>query len=68
MKVAVITPTIGTDYLTKCVSSVEKQTYENLTHHVFVDGKQIGRIGDKYDSDGHYDHTIASGSTNVFAG
>ena len=40
MKVAVITPTIGTDYLSKCVSSVENQTYENLTHYVFVDGNQ----------------------------
>jgi uncharacterized Zn-binding protein involved in type VI secretion len=35
---------------------------------VYVDGKNIGRIGDKYDSDGHYDHTISTGSTNVFAG
>lgn len=43
-------------------------TLSTYSSTVFVDGKQIGRIGDKYDSDGHYDHTIASGSTNVFAG
>ena len=35
---------------------------------VFVNGKGMGRIGDKYDSDGHFDHTIASGSSNVFCG
>ena len=35
--------------------------------NVFVNGKPIGRIGDKYDSDGHYDHTIASGAGSVFA-
>jgi len=34
---------------------------------VFVNGKALGRVGDKYDSDGHYDHTITSGSSNVFA-
>lgn len=35
--------------------------------NVFANNKQIGRVGDKYDSDGHYDHTISSGSGNVFA-
>lgn len=35
--------------------------------NVFANGKAIGRIGDKYDSDGHYDHTIATGSGTVFA-
>jgi uncharacterized Zn-binding protein involved in type VI secretion len=33
--------------------------------NVFVNGKAMGRIGDKYDSDGHYDHVITSGSKNV---
>jgi uncharacterized Zn-binding protein involved in type VI secretion len=35
--------------------------------NVFVNGKAVGRIGDKYDSDGHYDHTITSGASTVFA-
>ena len=39
MKVAVITPTIGNKHLAECVSSVKNQTYENLTHYLFVDGK-----------------------------
>jgi uncharacterized Zn-binding protein involved in type VI secretion len=34
---------------------------------VFINNKAVGRIGDKYNSDGHYDHTITSGSSNVFA-
>tara|TARA_R110000868_G_scaffold204657_3_gene452765 strand:+ start:339 stop:1091 length:753 start_codon:yes stop_codon:yes gene_type:complete len=40
MKVAVITPTIGSEYLQQCVNSVDKQTYENLNHYIFVDGAQ----------------------------
>lgn len=35
--------------------------------NVFVNGKAVGRIGDKYDSDGHYDHTITSGAGTVIA-
>lgn len=35
---------------------------------VYVNGKRLGRVGDKYDSDGHYDHTITSGAGTVFAG
>lgn len=38
MKVAVVTPTIGSEHLSKCIESVDNQTYENLTHYVFVDG------------------------------
>ena len=38
-----------------------------FSSNVFANGKAMGRIGDKYDSDGHYDHTITSGSSNVFA-
>ena len=40
MKVAVVTPTIGSEYLQQCINSVDKQTYENLTHYIFVDGAQ----------------------------
>lgn len=35
--------------------------------NVFANGKRIGRIDDKYNSDGHYDHTITSGAGTVFA-
>lgn len=38
MKVAVVTPTIGSDTLKKCIDSVQNQTYENLTHYIFYDG------------------------------
>lgn len=40
MKVAVVTPTIGNNKLTDCISSVNKQTYKNLTHYVFIDGME----------------------------
>jgi glycosyltransferase involved in cell wall biosynthesis len=40
MKVAVVTPTIGNPKLIDCISSVEKQTYQNLTHYVFIDGME----------------------------
>lgn len=40
MKVAVVTPTIGTDKFEKCVKSVQEQTYENLTHYIFLDGQE----------------------------
>lgn len=40
MKVAVVTPTIGADCLSQCVESVQKQTYENLTHYIYLDGEQ----------------------------
>lgn len=38
MKVAVVTPTIASPYLKQCLKSVDEQTYENLTHYVFIDG------------------------------
>ena len=40
MKVAVVTPTIGNSKLIDCISSVEKQSYQNLTHYVFIDGEE----------------------------
>lgn len=39
MKVAIVTPTIGSEHLAQCLESVQNQTYENLTHYVFVDGE-----------------------------
>jgi glycosyltransferase involved in cell wall biosynthesis len=38
MRVAVVTPTIGKPELIDCLRSVEKQTYQDLIHYVFVDG------------------------------
>jgi glycosyltransferase involved in cell wall biosynthesis len=40
MKVAVVTPTIGSDHLAKCVESVDNQTYKDITHYIFIDGCQ----------------------------
>ena len=45
MKVAVVTPTIGAKTLKKCIDSVDKQTYSDLTHYVFIDGEE--EHGDK---------------------
>jgi glycosyltransferase involved in cell wall biosynthesis len=38
MKVAVVTPSIGNRHLIDCVKSVDKQTYKDLTHYIFIDG------------------------------
>ena len=40
MKVAVVTPTIGSKHLRMCLNSVRYQSYGNLTHYVFIDGKE----------------------------
>lgn len=40
LKVAVITPTIGTKYLARNLESVSKQTYKNTKHVVVVDGPE----------------------------
>lgn len=40
MKVAVVTPTIGASTFEKCLESVQNQTYENLTHYIFLDGQE----------------------------
>lgn len=45
MKVAVVTPTIGAKTLRTCLQSVDEQTYENLTHYIFLDGEE--EHGDK---------------------
>lgn len=43
MKVAVITPTIGTDFLFECTRSIREQTYKNLTHYLFIDGQEYNQ-------------------------
>ena len=40
MRVAVVTPTIASEHLAKCIDSVDKQTYEDITHYIFIDGCQ----------------------------
>jgi glycosyltransferase involved in cell wall biosynthesis len=40
MKIAVVTPTIGSEYLKQCIGSVDKQTYEDIVHYIFIDGCQ----------------------------
>lgn len=40
MRVAVVTPTIGAKTLSQCVESVQNQTYSDLTHYIFMDGKE----------------------------
>lgn len=40
MKVAVVTPTIGNRKLIDALGSVDKQTYKNLTHYIFIDGAE----------------------------
>lgn len=40
MKVAVVTPTIGGEHFAQCLESVQKQTYEDVRHYVFLDGKE----------------------------
>uniref|UniRef100_A0A6C0JTB8 Glycosyltransferase 2-like domain-containing protein n=1 Tax=viral metagenome TaxID=1070528 RepID=A0A6C0JTB8_9ZZZZ len=37
-KVAVVTPCITNEHLTQCFESVQKQSYNNVTHYVIVDG------------------------------
>lgn len=44
MKVAIVTPTIGSEHLEKCLDSVQKQTYQNITHYVFIDGHNVDRV------------------------
>lgn len=40
LRVAVVTPTIGTQYLWECLDSIQRQTYSNLVHHIFIDGEE----------------------------
>lgn len=40
MKVAIVTPTIGSPVLKYCIESVQDQTYDDVVHYVFMDGKE----------------------------
>lgn len=46
LQVAIVTPTIGSKHLKKCLDSVQQQTYANLIHCVFVDGPQYEKTVD----------------------
>jgi uncharacterized Zn-binding protein involved in type VI secretion len=52
-----------------CTTSAINHTPALSTYssNVYVNGKLIGRLGDKYNSDGNMDHTISSASPDVFA-
>lgn len=51
--VAVVTPSIGSETLEKCIESVKNQTHTNFVHHIFVDGKdnleKVHSIVSRYD-------------------
>jgi glycosyltransferase involved in cell wall biosynthesis len=53
-KVFIITATVGTEFLEKCIESVQKQDYINLEHVVVCDGEQyvdkVRNIVEKYQS------------------
>ena len=53
-----------------CVATATNHAPTVSTHSstVFVNGKEIARIGDKYNSESSQDHEIKSGATTVFAG
>jgi glycosyltransferase involved in cell wall biosynthesis len=40
MKVAVVTPTIGSRQLYDCIESINKQTYKDISHYIFIDGNE----------------------------
>lgn len=41
MRVAVVTPTIGSEHLEQCIESVNKQTYEDVVHYIVKDGINV---------------------------
>ena len=53
-----------------CVATATNHAPTVSTHSatVFVNGKEIARIGDKYNSESSQDHKITTGATTVFAG
>ena len=53
-----------------CVASATNHApkVSSYSSTVFANGKNIARIGDKYNSESSQDHEINSGATTVFAG
>jgi hypothetical protein len=52
-----------------CVSSPVNHAPALSTYspNVFANNKPLGRVADKYNSDGHFSHTITTGAGTVFA-
>ncbi len=54
MRVAIVTPTIGSGHLAQCMESVDEQTHDELIHYIFIDGKEheetVREITDVYDA------------------
>lgn len=52
--VAIVTPSIGAETLGKTIESIRNQTYADIVHHIFVDGKQnlskVESILEKFDT------------------
>lgn len=45
--VTVVTPTTGAKYLSKCIASVQNQTYKHIQHLVYIDGKKhLDKVAD----------------------
>jgi uncharacterized Zn-binding protein involved in type VI secretion len=53
-----------------CVATATNHTptVSSYSSTVFANGKNIARIGDKYNSESSQDHEIKTGATTVFAG
>tara|TARA_B110000914_G_C15164836_1_gene310064 strand:- start:48 stop:440 length:393 start_codon:yes stop_codon:yes gene_type:complete len=53
-----------------CVASASNHAPEvsSYSSNVFVNGKNIARIGDVYNSESDQEHEITTGATTVFAG
>ena len=51
-RVAVITPTVGTNHLKINIESVQEQSYNNFIHYVVIDGPQFkDKVRDNFDND-----------------
>jgi len=58
LKVAVVTPTIASEHLKQCLESVRDQTYKNLIHYIFIDGKNHEDVVRKTAFKSAVSHTI----------
>lgn len=54
---------------TPCTTSAidHSPALSTFSPNVYVNNKRIGRVGDKYNSDGSFDHTITTGASTVIA-
>jgi len=50
------------------LSAYHTPAVSTFSSTVFANGKNIARIGDKYNSESSQDHEISTGATTVFAG